>query len=123
MHGHSNEGLHQQQQRSNSVRQKALRRQQQRANCVPTQLSEADTARKFIAANAYPSGSGQRAAAMAAAASSTQSFFGGCMGGHGGHTLCPEVSKALAGVMLIAEQKKRLEESTKVRIVLDDKDM
>lgn len=28
--------------------------------------------------------------------------------------LCPEVSKALSGVMLIAEQKKRLEESTKV---------
>ena len=30
------------------------------------------------------------------------------------HTLCPEVAKALSGVMLIAEQKKRLEESTKV---------
>ena len=28
--------------------------------------------------------------------------------------LCPEVSKALAGVMLIAEQKKRMEESIKV---------
>ena len=33
----------------------------------------------------------------------------------GQHTLCPEVAKALSGVMLIAEQKKRLEESTKVR--------
>ena len=32
------------------------------------------------------------------------------------HTLCPEVAKALSGVMLIAEQKKRLEESTKVRL-------
>lgn len=31
------------------------------------------------------------------------------------HLMCPEVSKALSGVMLIAEQKKRLEESTKVR--------
>ena len=31
------------------------------------------------------------------------------------HALCPEVAKALSGVMLIAEQKKRLEESTKVR--------
>ncbi|XP_059098784.1 acetylcholine receptor subunit alpha-like isoform X2 [Tigriopus californicus] len=30
------------------------------------------------------------------------------------HLMCPEVSKALSGVMLIAEQKKRLEESTKV---------
>ena len=29
-------------------------------------------------------------------------------------TLCPEVARALNGVMLIAEQKKRLEESTKV---------
>ena len=29
-------------------------------------------------------------------------------------TLCPEVSKALSGVLLIAEQKKRMEESTKV---------
>ncbi len=38
-----------------------------------------------------------------------------CSGNHRGHTLCPEVSKALAGVMLIAEQKKRMEESTKVR--------
>ena len=34
---------------------------------------------------------------------------------HGQHALCPEVAKALSGVMLIAEQKKRLEESTKVR--------
>jgi len=34
---------------------------------------------------------------------------------NGGHRLCPEVSKALSGVMLIAEQKKRMEESTKVR--------
>ena len=40
--------------------------------------------------------------------------------GHGGSmyfqhsTLCPEVARALNGVMLIAEQKKRLEESTKV---------
>ena len=31
------------------------------------------------------------------------------------HTLCPEVSKALSGVMIIAEQKKRLEETIKVR--------
>jgi hypothetical protein len=29
-------------------------------------------------------------------------------------TLCPEVARALNGVMMIAEQKKRLEESTKV---------
>ena len=35
-------------------------------------------------------------------------------GSHQGHTLCPEVSKALSGVMLIAEQKKRMEESTRV---------
>ena len=43
-------------------------------------------------------------------------FFDPCGEGQGqGHTLCPEVSKALSGVMLIAEQKKRLEESTKVR--------
>ncbi|CAB4067770.1 CHRNN [Lepeophtheirus salmonis] len=32
--------------------------------------------------------------------------------------VCPEVSKALSGVMLIAEQKKRLEESTKVRNIM-----
>lgn len=37
-----------------------------------------------------------------------------CNGDHHGHILCPEVSKALSGVMLIAEQKKRMEESTKV---------
>ena len=30
---------------------------------------------------------------------------------------CPEVSKALSGVLLIAEQKKRMEESTKVGFV------
>ena len=41
--------------------------------------------------------------------------FAGCYSHHGAHTLCPEVSKALSGVMLIAEQKKRMEESTKVR--------
>ncbi len=31
-------------------------------------------------------------------------------------SLCPEVARALNGVMLIAEQKKRLEESTKVTL-------
>ena len=33
----------------------------------------------------------------------------------GASLLCPEVSKALSGVLLIAEQKKRNEECTKVR--------
>jgi len=32
-------------------------------------------------------------------------------------SLCPEVARALNGVMLIAEQKKRLEESTKVCLI------
>ena len=50
--------------------------------------------------------------------------------GHGGgggsmyfqhSTLCPEVARALNGVMLIAEQKKRLEESTKVSCSLATK--
>ena len=31
------------------------------------------------------------------------------------HHICPEMKKALQGVFLIAEQKKRIEESTKVR--------
>ena len=30
------------------------------------------------------------------------------------HHICPEMKKALQGVFLIAEQKKRIEESTKV---------
>ena len=34
----------------------------------------------------------------------------------GASLLCPEVSKALSGVLLIAEQKKRNEECTKVSI-------
>ena len=33
---------------------------------------------------------------------------------HGSHHICPEMKKALQGVFLIAEQKKRIEESTKV---------
>ena len=33
---------------------------------------------------------------------------------HGSHHICPEMRKALQGVFLIAEQKKRIEESTKV---------
>ena len=33
---------------------------------------------------------------------------------HGSHHVCPELRKALQGVFLIAEQKKRIEESTKV---------
>ena len=32
------------------------------------------------------------------------------------HHICPEMKKALQGVFLIAEQKKRIEESTKVSI-------
>ena len=35
----------------------------------------------------------------------------------GASLLCPEVSKALSGVLLIAEQKKRNEECTKVLLV------
>jgi len=35
-------------------------------------------------------------------------------GGSGSNMICPEVSKALSGVLLIAEQKKRNEEATKV---------
>ena len=34
----------------------------------------------------------------------------------GASLLCPEVSKALSGVLLIAEQKKRNEECTKVKL-------
>ena len=34
--------------------------------------------------------------------------------GSGHHGICPEMKKALQGVFLIAEQKKRIEESTKV---------
>ena len=41
--------------------------------------------------------------------------FDSCGGGQGGPMLCPEVSRALSGVLLIAEQKKRMEESTKVQ--------
>jgi hypothetical protein len=32
----------------------------------------------------------------------------------GNHHICPELKKAIQGVFLIAEQKKRIEESTKV---------
>ena len=32
------------------------------------------------------------------------------------HHICPEMKKALQGVFLIAEQKKRIEESTKVSL-------
>ena len=34
------------------------------------------------------------------------------------HNICPEMKKALQGVFLIAEQKKRIEESTKVSFFL-----
>ena len=34
------------------------------------------------------------------------------------HHICPEMKKALQGVFLIAEQKKRIEESTKVSFSL-----
>ena len=34
------------------------------------------------------------------------------------HHICPEMKKALQGVFLIAEQKKRIEESTKVRFTV-----
>ena len=36
------------------------------------------------------------------------------------HHICPEMKKALQGVFLIAEQKKRIEESTKVSFSYKD---